>query len=257
MSRERAQAWLCEQIGIRFPYTSMGKVDSLDLFGPNELIIFALYQHNRHRYKRVLDIGANLGLHSMLMAKLGWQVKAFEPDPSIFSIMDCDLKKNGATHIERYRAAVSDREGMAPFVRVVDNMTGSYLEGSKTGYGPLMNLTVPCVDCRPLFHWADFAKLDVEGHEDVLLRCVTAEHLEHLDLLCELRGMTTAVSVLDHFERLGALVYTQKNDWQPATKLEHMPIRHQEGSVFISRRGPPFPLNHQKSGVLDRAEPTF
>jgi FkbM family methyltransferase len=240
MSRERAQAWLCAQLDITFPYTRMGKVDSLDLFGGNELIIFAFYEHNRKRYKQVLDIGANLGLHSMLMSKIGWEVKAYEPDPSIFSIMNCDLKKNGASHIERHQAAVSDRDGEATFIRLLNNMTGSYLYGSKIGYGPMVSMNVPVVDCRPLYDWADFAKIDAEGHEDVLLKCVSDEHLDHLDLLCELRGMETALAVRSHFAALGATIYSQKHDWEPVTKVEHMPLHHTEGSVFISRRGGPW-----------------
>src|SRR6218665_1784967 len=66
---------------IELPYYKMGAVDSRDLFGLDELIIFSFYWTNRHRYRRAADIGANLGLHSILMDKCGWQVRAFEPDP--------------------------------------------------------------------------------------------------------------------------------------------------------------------------------
>src|SRR5215831_87156 len=47
-----------------FPYHQMGAVDSLNLFDLDELIIFSFYWLNRQRYQRVLDIGANIGLHS-------------------------------------------------------------------------------------------------------------------------------------------------------------------------------------------------
>src|SRR4051812_14568978 len=46
---------------IELPYYKMGAVDSLDLFGLDELIIFAFYRANRTRYRRSADIGANLG----------------------------------------------------------------------------------------------------------------------------------------------------------------------------------------------------
>ena len=249
MSRERAQSWLCEKLGIHFPYSSMGKVDSLDLFGPNELMIFAFYEHNRERYKKVLDIGANLGLHSILMNRLGWDVKAFEPDLEIWKTAVANVQGNGKRWGSGVmsvppswfpmRAAVSDREGEGKFVRVLNNLTGSHLEGFKESYGPRETVTVPVVDCRPLFAWEDLAKLDVEGHEGVLLRCVTGDHLKHLDLICELRGEKEAASVLKHFNDLDCPIYTQKNNWKRAEKLGDMPVKHQEGSVFISKRGGP------------------
>jgi hypothetical protein len=47
---------------ISFPHVyKMGAIDSLDLFGLDELIIFTFYHANRTRYRRALDIGANLG----------------------------------------------------------------------------------------------------------------------------------------------------------------------------------------------------
>lgn len=242
MSRQAAQKWLTSQIGIIFPYASMGKVDSLDLFGPNELIIFAFYAHNAKRYRKVLDIGANLGLHSILMCALDWEVRAFEPDLEIFQkmVVNTDANYWGAQMPLRKRAAVSDRDGEAQFVRVLQNLTGSHLEGYKESYGPRETVTVPTVDCRPLFDWADLAKLDVEGHEGVLLNCVTAKHLEHLDLICELRGTREAAQVLAHFGALDCPIYTQKNGWKPAACMADMPTKHQEGSIFVSKRGGPF-----------------
>jgi FkbM family methyltransferase len=218
----------------------MGKVDSLDLFGSNELIIFAFYKHNRGRYKKVLDIGANLGLHSILMLRLGWEIRAFEPDANIFGRLVDNVAVNHGINVYLQQAAVSDRDGEARFVRVLQNLTGSHIEGYKESYGPRETVTVPVVDCRPLFDWADLAKLDVEGHEGVLLQCVTDEHLKHLDLICELRGTKEAAQVLAHFGRLETPIYTQKNDWKPAKCMSDMPTRHQEGSIFISRRGGPF-----------------
>lgn len=231
-------------MGLAFPYVSMGKVDSLDLFGQNELMIFAFYQHNRGRYKKVLDIGANLGLHSILMRRLGWEIKAFEPDEKIYSLCRENLERGyypePLKSVSVTRAAVSDRDGEAQFVRVLQNLTGSHIEGYKESYGPRETITVQTVDCRPLFDWADLAKLDVEGHETVLLQCVTDEHLQHLDLICELRGHKEAAQVLKHFGRLDTPIYTQKNDWKPAQCMSDMPVKHQEGSIFISRRGGPF-----------------
>lgn len=244
--RDKAQDWLTKKLNISLPYVSMGKVDSLDLWGPNELIILAFYEHNKARYKNVLDIGANLGLHSIMMAKHGWHIKAFEPDKAILDqsisnvIRSIPVFGTGGPSYQPFNAAVSDRDGEANFVRVLQNLTGSHIEGSKDSYGPRETIQVQVMDCKPLFDWADLAKLDVEGHEGILLRSVTAEHLEHLDLICELRGTDEAASVLKHFQDLDCPIYTQKNGWKPATSLQDMPTRHQEGSIFIGKRGGPW-----------------
>ena len=44
---------------INLPYKTMGAIDTLDLFGLDELIIFAYYSKNKRIYKAALDIGAN------------------------------------------------------------------------------------------------------------------------------------------------------------------------------------------------------
>src|SRR5258708_2926961 len=80
-SKERVAREFGSFGALSLPYTKMGAIDSVDLFGLDELIIFSFYRANRARYRRVLDIGANLGLHSIVMARCGFQVKAFEPDP--------------------------------------------------------------------------------------------------------------------------------------------------------------------------------
>ena len=66
---------IIENIGeIKFPFRKMGAINSLHLFGLDELIIFSYYLKSRDKYKNVADIGANLGLHSIIMSKCGYIV---------------------------------------------------------------------------------------------------------------------------------------------------------------------------------------
>ena len=72
---------------IIFPYSNMGKIESYDLiFNPNEFIVFYLYQLLKKINKRkfAADFGANLGLHSIILDKLGYKVESYEPDPHTF-----------------------------------------------------------------------------------------------------------------------------------------------------------------------------
>ena len=71
---------LAELGAIKFPFFEMGQINSAKLFGLDELILFSFYYANRNRYKKTLDLGANIGLHTLVMKKLGFQVTSYEPD---------------------------------------------------------------------------------------------------------------------------------------------------------------------------------
>ena len=94
-----------------FPYHKMGAVDSLNLFDLDELIIFSFYWVNRNKYRRVLDIGANIGLHSIILDRCGFEVRAYEPDPQHFTILQRNLALNHCSNVQAVNAAVSSKAG--------------------------------------------------------------------------------------------------------------------------------------------------
>ena len=221
---------------ISFPYTKMGAIDSLDLFGLDELIIFTFYYVNRRRYTRVLDIGANLGLHSTIMSKCGFEVKAFEPDPWHFSLATNNLKANSATNVTLYQEAVSTEDGEAQFVRVLGNTTGSHLAGFKESYGEKEHFDVKIRAVQPLFQWADLAKIDVEGHEKEILSMATSDIMQKLDIMVEIGNPDNAKAVFDHFKTMDVRMFSQKLGWEVAISLSDLPTSHREGSLFISSK---------------------
>jgi FkbM family methyltransferase len=219
---------------VLLPYLKMGAIDSLDLFGLDELIIFAFYHANCARYRRVLDIGANLGLHSIVMARCGYSVRAFEPDPWHYGFLVENLAANGASSVEAVAAAVSTKDGEAQFVRVLGNTTGSHLAGSKDSYGEKEYFTVPTRAVEPLFLWADFAKIDVEGHEKELLLAATLETMQNLDVMAEIGNAANADAVFKHFQTIGVGMFSQKTGWNRVQNVADVPTSHREGSLFVS-----------------------
>ncbi len=243
MSRERAQAMLCEGFGsfgkIHFPYVVMGRIDSLHLFGDTELMLFAMYQHNRSKWRRALDIGANLGLHSILMAKCGMSVKAFEPDFEHFAKLLENIRMNDVfTRVAPQMAAVHTMNGSHEFVRVLNNLTGNHLLGYKEPYGPLESVVVPTVDARPLWDWAQFAKIDSEGNEAELCKTMTAKDMRHLQVVLEVRNTRNAGQIYRHFEKLDVPLWSQKTRWAKVESMKDMPQENRQGSVFIGHEGP-------------------
>jgi FkbM family methyltransferase len=221
---------------ISMPYTKMGAIDSLDLFGLDELIIFAFYHANRARYRKTLDIGGNLGLHSLIMSKCGFNVTTFEPDPWHYEKLTANLAANQAFSVEPNCAAVSTVDGEAQFVRVLGNTTGSHLAGAKESYGDREYFTVPVRAAGILLAGVDLAKIDAEGHEKSILLTTTREMMGHLDIIVEIGSEENAAAVFQHFDALGVRMFPQKIGWSPAKTVADLPVSHRDGSLFVSAK---------------------
>ena len=83
-----------------------GSITSAHLFGLDELIIFAWYEMNSAKYKKTLDLGANIGVHSMLMSKYGFTVTAYEPDPLHVSLLNQTMSDNAVEQFELRQKAI-------------------------------------------------------------------------------------------------------------------------------------------------------
>lgn len=225
--------------GLNLEPCDFGAVSLADLFAAKEQPLFDFYEAQAARYRHALDIGANVGAHTLLMRQAGWMVKAYEPDPEHFRLLRLNYARNGGEGLfpaELYRAAVSIQDGEAEFVRVKGNTTGSHLKGCKEPYGELEEFTVPVVDCRPLFAWADFAKIDCEGHEATLLLTWTPK--TRCDAMVEVGTATNARRIFDHMRWIKRRMWSQKRDWREVQFLKDMPEHHSEGALFIGEEAP-------------------
>ena len=217
------------------PYHKMGATDSLNLFDLDELIIFSFYWINRKRYRRVLDAGANIGLHSIILSKCGFEVRAYEPDPKHFEILQRNLALNNCSNVQTFNAALSIRAGEMEFVRVLGNTLGSHLAGSKANpYGDLERFPVKVETFEPLITWADLIKLDVEGHEKEILLATNRTHWLNTDALVEVENENNAASIYEHFTALGVHLFSQKTNWQLVHDVDDMPTSYREGTLFVT-----------------------
>ena len=218
-----------------FPYHKMGAIDSLNLFDLDELIIFSFYWINRKKYRRVLDLGANIGLHSIILSKCGFEVRAYEPDPQHFEILQRNLALNNCSNVEPFNAAVSSKAGVMEFVRMLGNTTASHLAGSKPNpYGDLERFPVKVEAIEPLITWADLIKLDVEGHEKEVLLATNRDHWLDTDALVEVENEGNAASIYRHFTGLGVQLFSQKTNWQLVRDVDDMPTTYREGTIFLT-----------------------
>ncbi len=219
--------------GLTIPFTKLGAVTSEDLFEEREQEVFDFYEAHTTRYRRALDIGANIGVHTIQMVRCGWEVKAFEPDRVHFGCLMENCAANGAIPRHMARQAVSDHYGRETFVRVLGNTTASHLKGARNHHGLTEECEVEVVDCRPLFDWADFAKIDVEGHEARLLLTVTPR--QRCEFLVEIGSLQAAEAIFGHFwgERQ---MWAQNSGWGAVRGLGDMPTHYRQGMLFIGEK---------------------
>jgi len=223
---------------VIFPYHKMGAIDTLDLFGLDELIIFSFYWANRHRYKKVADIGANLGLHTILMSKCGWSINSYEPDPQHADILKTNLTLNKSARVNFYESAVSDKDGILEFVRVLGNTTGSHLSGAKNSpYGELQKFPVKVSSMESVMSGVDFIKMDVYAHEAVILLSTKADQWRDTDMILEVGSEENAKAIFHHLNSLGVNMFSQKIGWNKVQSSVDLPTSYKDGSLFVTAKG--------------------
>ena len=222
---------------IVFPFRRMGAITSLELFGLDELMMFSFYLRQRERYKRVLDIGANIGLHSLLLSRCGFTVDSFEPDPITCHSLRSTMAANACTSVTIHEAAVSISTGSTEFVRVLGNTTGSHVAGAKKHpYGNLERFAVKTAAIGDILRGVDFMKLDAEGHEAAILCATDVDHWDSTEAMVEIGSAENAAAVLRHMSSLDVNLFAQMRGWNRVRSMADMPRSYRDGSLFVTKQ---------------------
>ena len=124
----------------------------------------------------VVDVGANIGLHTLNMARIvgnTGQVFAFEPDPSNFKILGKNVKVNNYKNIILEQKAVGDKHGRATLYHADNPGMHRIFPQTKQAKGQvqveLTSLDKYFIDSN-LADKINFIKIDVEGLEFSVLK---------------------------------------------------------------------------------------
>jgi len=85
----------------------------------------------------------------------------------------------------------------------------------------------------------DFVKMDVEGHEVVLLNRITPDSIAKTDIMLEIGSEKNANEIFAILQNKNIPAYAQKINWNRVEKLEDLPSHHTHGSLFLSMQGAP------------------
>jgi FkbM family methyltransferase len=116
---------------------------------------------------QVIDVGANIGLYSLLLARLVEQsgsVLAFEPEPNLFAILRENCASNNAANVTPFQCALGRTSGLASFHRSAFNSGDNRLENASLGHDAVEVRVERFDDLQPDGR-PDFVKIDVQGHE--------------------------------------------------------------------------------------------
>lgn len=168
------------------------RADSLNIAatGNFEPVETALLQALIRPGDQVLDIGANMGYYTALLAD--WvgaegMVHAVEPDPDNFALLDAntqDFQRKGRVRL--HALALSEATGTAKLFRSKDNVGMHRLYDSICCDGSFTEVPVCRGDDLALAP-LDFIKIDIEGYEIFALRGLnnTLANSPNIKILCE------------------------------------------------------------------------
>ena len=167
---------------------------SIDLYPEGEIAEFLAFQRLFEQTElalvsaflkpgmKVVDVGANIGLYSILADKCvgpSGKVWGFEPSPESFVRLKKNLLLNDCRRVESFRIALSDRADTEMHLKRDRGFGDAYrylVTTSSTG--PTSGEELESVPVTTLDRWArehaidriDFLKVDIEGGEFHMLR---------------------------------------------------------------------------------------
>ena len=118
----------------------------------------------------VLDIGANIGYYTLLLAQLvgpKGKVYAFEPDPKNFELLEKNVTINNYKNVVLIQKAVSNNNAKTKLFLSEDRAQNRIFDSSNDGMSNNIEVETITLDqfFKDIAQSIDFIKMDVEGTE--------------------------------------------------------------------------------------------
>lgn len=211
---------------------------TLTLFGFRELEHRKILKWLLRPGMTVLDIGANLGYYTIMMAR--WvapgRVIAIEPAAQNVGLLKKNIAVNKLTNVDVISAAISDRSGNRNFyLSTMSNLNTFHPAGSAHSHltgqvVPVQTLTIAQI--MEGHGQLDLIRMDVEGHEVEIIR----------SLLPDIMAKRMAPMILFEIHRKR---YGKDHDMEPVLKglfdcgyvVPYVGSSNEQGTRIIEQRG--------------------
>ena len=118
-----------------------------------------------NKNKVCLDIGANIGCHSVILSNYFSKVYAFEPQKEVFKLLKKNITVNGCKNVVINNFGLSDKESTAKMKCFNENKSvnigGIGITDDENGCETIKIKTLDSLNIQNI----GFIKIDVEGHE--------------------------------------------------------------------------------------------
>ena len=183
---------------------------SLDLYGEYSEGEIALLPRFVQPGQTVLDLGANIGCHTVAMAKIvgaGGTVVAFEPQRIVFQILCANVALNGLMNVHAHCAAIGRQPGRILVPPIDYGRTNNFGGLSLGEWQKGETVPVATVDMLALKE-CHFIKIDIEGMEGDALAGAAATIARARPLLyVENDRPDKSAALVDQLFMLGYRVY--------------------------------------------------
>ncbi len=122
-----------------------------------------------------MDIGANTGYYTMLMASRATkgEVHSFEPVPLVWHLLNCGILLNGFKHVCANNFAIASSDGKTSFSQATDSAYSSLIPVGRKAEENQITISVYALDsymAHRQLERVDILKVDVEGAEGKVLQ---------------------------------------------------------------------------------------
>ncbi|EDO6930751.1 FkbM family methyltransferase [Campylobacter coli] len=159
----------CDQVNYKI-YLPGKDIDYIQKKIYNELIPYEyeMLQDISERAKKdtiIVDIGSNIGNHSLYLAAHGFDIYAFEANQELCDIFKMSIELNGFKKIKLHEFGLSDKKETA----ILDNLNPENLGGQSLKIKDSGNITLSPLDDIKFEKDVSVLKIDVEGMETKVL----------------------------------------------------------------------------------------
>lgn len=177
-----------------------------------------------------IDVGAHVGVYTLLTCQRARRVIAFEPDPYNFSALKQNARRSNCSNIELRKEAVADRSGRHSFRSFRSTFGSSLLPRKVDDYRELEVTTVPLDDVIRDSDLANLVvKVDAEGAEPLVLAGMgrTILQAQRLTIFFEINPEALEVGGSSAGEFMRALM---------STRMDCAWINEQQGTLVPALR---------------------